>query len=241
MKGFIHSIESFGTKDGPGIRLVVFMQGCPLRCLYCHNPDTWIMKDAKYSMTAVELFEEYRKVKGFVKGGITLSGGEPLMQTDFLLEFLQLCKEEGVHTAIDTSGFIFNDKVKELLNWVDLVLLDIKHFNRVKYKALTSKDLASTLQFAEYLKDKNIATWIRYVLLPDYTDQIEDIEAMADYLSSFQNIKQVSVLPFHQLGSSKWIELGLDYQLKDAVPPTEEQRNLVESIFRRRNLYVKER
>ena len=241
MKGFIHSIESFGTKDGPGIRLVVFMQGCPLRCLYCHNPDTWILKDAKYSMSATELFEEYRKVKGFVKGGVTLSGGEPLMQSDFLLEFLQLCKEGGVHTAIDTSGFIFNDKVKELLNWVDLVLLDIKHFNAVNYKALTSKDLAPTLQFAEYLKEQNIATWIRYVLLPGYTDQIEDIEAMADYLSSFQNIKQVSVLPFHQLGSSKWTELGLDYQLKAAIPPTEEQRNLVESIFRQRHLYIKER
>lgn len=241
MKGFIHSIESFGTKDGPGIRLVVFMQGCPLRCLYCHNPDTWILKDAKHTVTPAELFEEYRKVKGFVKGGITLSGGEPLMQPDFLLEFLKLCKEEGVHTAIDTSGFIFNDKIKELLNWVDLVLLDIKHFNPTKYQALTSKKLAPTLQFAEYLKEKNIATWIRYVLLPGYTDHIEDIEALADYLSSFQNIKQVSVLPFHQLGSSKWAELGLDYHLKDAVSPTEEQRNQVESIFRQRNLFVKER
>ena len=241
MEGYIHSLETFGTKDGPGIRFVVFMQGCPLRCLYCHNPDTWIKGNAKSKMTPSAVFAEYKKVKGFVKGGITLSGGEPLMQPDFLLDFLRLCKEEGIHTAIDTSGYILNEKIKELLKWVDLVLLDIKHFDAIKYKKLTGKDLAPTLAFAEYLNKENIATWIRYVLLPGYTDDQKEVTALADYLSRFNNIKQVDVLPFPQLGASKWEELGLNYQLKEVLPPTGEEREKVESLFRRYGLYVKQR
>ena len=241
MEGYIHSLETFGTKDGPGIRFVVFMQGCPLRCLYCHNPDTWLKGKAKSRMTAAEVFQEYQKVKGFVKGGITLSGGEPLMQPDFVLEFLQLCRKEGVHTAIDTSGYIFNEKIKEVLKWVDLVLLDIKHFDAIKYEKLTGKDLAPTLEFAAYLNNEDIATWIRYVLLPGYTDDKADIAAMADYLSRFNNIKQVDVLPFHQLGASKWEELGLTYKLKEALPPTDETRKEMESLFRQRGFYIKER
>lgn len=241
MKGSIHSLETFGTKDGPGIRFVVFMQGCPLRCLYCHNPDTWIKGDAKSRMTPSEVFNEYKKVEGFVKGGITLSGGEPLMQPDFVLEFLKLCKKEGVHTAIDTSGSIFNEKIKEMLQWVDLVLLDIKHFDALKYKKLTGKELAPTLAFAAYLNQQNIPTWIRYVLLPGYTDDRADVAALADYLSSFENIKQVDVLPFHQLGAPKWDELGLGYQLKTALPPSDEARKEVETLFRQRGLYVKPR
>lgn len=241
MKGYIHSFETFGTKDGPGIRFVVFLQGCPLRCLYCHNPDTWIKSNARHQMTAQEVFREYEKVKGFVKGGITLSGGEPLMQPTFVLELLKLCKSEGVHTAIDTSGYLFNEQVKDVLNWTDLVLLDIKQFNEVKYRELTSRELKPTLDFLGYLEKKEIDTWIRYVLVPGYTNQKDDVEALANYLSTKQNIKQVDVLPFHQLGALKWEELGLEYKLKEVIPPLDEEQREIEGIFKKRGLKVKER
>ena len=154
MEGYIHSFESFGTKDGPGIRFVLFMQGCPLRCLYCHNVDTWNVKDKKFMMTPEEVMKEILKVKGFIRtGGVTVSGGEPLLQSEFITELFKLCKENGIHTAVDTSGYIFNEKVKEVLKWTDLVLLDIKHINPNKYKKLTSVSLEHTLKFSEYLSE----------------------------------------------------------------------------------------
>lgn len=239
MKGNIHSFESFGTKDGPGIRFVLFMQGCPLRCLYCHNPDTWIMTDRKFEMTPEEVFFEIKKVKNFIKsGGVTISGGEPLLQPDFILELFKLCKDENIHTSIDTSGFIFNDKVKEVLAYTDLVLLDIKHINPDKYLELTARPLEPTKLFIEYLNKINKLIWLRYVLVPGFTDNDEDLHNWAEYVSSFTNIERVDILPFHQMGIHKWKELNKEYKLTDVPQAGKEDVDKAEAIFRKYNLPV---
>lgn len=233
MKGYIHSFESFGTKDGPGIRFVLFLQGCPLRCLYCHNVDTWDLKNRKYILTPKETMKEISKVKGFIKtGGITVSGGEPLMQPEFILELFKLCKEQGIHTAVDTSGFIMNDCVKQVLELTDLVLLDIKHINPKKYSALTSVELKPTLEFIEYLAVINKPVWLRYVLVPDYTDNEQDLKAWAKFVSKFKNVERVDILPFHQMASYKWEETGRDYQLKDVLSPSKDEIEKAEEIFK---------
>lgn len=236
MKGLIHSFESFGTKDGPGIRFVFFMQGCPLRCLYCHNPDTWIARDFKYELTPEEAFNEIKKVKAFVRGGVTVSGGEPLLQPDFVLELFKLCKADGIHTAVDTSGFLLNDKIKEVLDYTDLVLLDIKHIDPKKYQELTAKPLEPTLKFMEYLSSINRPVWIRYVLVPGYSDDEEDLNQWAEYVSHFSNVERVDILPFHQMGIHKWQQLGRDYKLKDVSAPTQSDVERAEKIFRDRGL-----
>lgn len=230
--GNIHSFESFGTQDGPGIRFVFFMQGCPLRCLYCHNPDTWNHKTKMQQLTAEEAFDEVRKVKGFLKtGGVTISGGEPLLQAEFITELFQICRQEGIHTCIDTSGFVFNNKVKETLEHTDLVLLDIKHIDSEKYKHLTSKPLEPTLKFMEYLSEIGKPTWLRYVLTPTLSDNEEDLHNWAKYVSQFQNVERVDILPFHQMGTSKWEEMGKEYALKDLPTPTQEQILKARTIF----------
>lgn len=232
MLGHIHSFETFGTKDGPGIRFVVFMQGCPLRCLYCHNPDTWKKEDAKYMLTPQEVFEEIDKVKNFIRGGITISGGEPMLQPEFVLELFKLCKENNIHTTIDTSGIFLNDKVKEVLQYTDLVLLDIKHINPEKYKDLTTAPLEPTLKFMEYLSEINLPAWLRYVLVPHYTDDDNDLTEWAKYTSQFKNVERVDILPFHQMAVQKWHNLGLEYQLKEIEPPTSAQKEKAEEIFK---------
>lgn len=239
MKGYIHSFESFGTKDGPGIRFVFFMQGCPLRCLYCHNPDTWNMKEHKYELTPEQAFDEVSKVKGFIRsGGVTMSGGEPLLQPEFISEFFKLCKQDNLHTAIDTSGYILNDKVKAVLELTDLVLLDIKHINPAKYEQLTARPLEPTKRFMEYLAQINKPVWVRYVLVPQFTDDEEDLHAWAKYVSQFSNIERIDILPFHQMGIHKWEQMGKDYKLKEVQPPTQSQLEKAETIFRSYNLPV---
>jgi len=224
MKGYLHSIESFGTKDGPGIRFVIFMQGCPLRCLYCHNPDTWNMSEKKMEMTPEEVFTEIKKVKNFIRtGGVTVSGGEPLLQADFILELFKLCKKDDIHTAIDTSGYLLTDKIKDVLNYTDLVLLDIKHINPEKYNNLTARPLEPTLKFIEYLNEINKSVWLRYVLVPGFTDDEKDLEEWAEYVSRFKNVERVDILPFHQMGIHKWERIGKDYKLKDVRTPTQEE------------------
>ena len=233
MKGYIHSFESFGTKDGPGIRFVLFLQGCPLRCLYCHNVDTWDLKNKKYMFTPEETMKEISKVKGFIKtGGITVSGGEPLMQPEFILELFRLCKNENIHTAIDTSGYFLNDKIKEVLELTDLVLLDIKHIDPVKYKSLTSVELKPTLDFMDYLSKINKPVWVRYVLVPGYTDDEKDLRAWAKYVSNFKNVERVDILPFHQMASYKWEGLGRTYELQDTPAPSKEEIEKAEEIFK---------
>ena len=233
MKGYIHSFESFGTKDGPGIRFVLFFHGCPLRCLYCHNVDTWDLKNKKYMLTAEETMHEISKVRGFIKsGGITVSGGEPLLQPEFILELFKLCRKEKIHTAVDTSGYLLNDRIKEVLELTDLVLLDIKHIDPDKYQALTSVELKPTLEFMEYLSKINKPVWLRYVLVPEYTDNEKDLKAWAKYVSNFKNIERVDILPFHQMASYKWEGLGRSYELKDTPAPSKEEIKKAEEIFR---------
>ena len=242
MEGYIHSFESFGTKDGPGIRFVLFLQGCPLRCIYCHNVDTWNIKDRKYMMTPEEVMKEILKVKGFIRsGGVTVSGGEPLLQPEFLIELFKLCKESGIHTALDTSGYIFDEKAKEVLEYVDMVLLDIKHINPMKYKILTSVSLEHTLKFAEYLSSINKPVWVRYVLVPGYSDDEEDLHEWAKFVSQFENIERVDILPFHQMGTYKWEKLGKDYKLKDVKTPTREEVEKAEEIFKSYGLKLLEK
>lgn len=238
MKGYIHSVESFGTKDGPGIRFIFFLQGCPLRCLYCHNPDTWKINDYKHEMTPEEAFHEVEKVKEFVRGGVTVSGGEPLLQAEFVLQLFKLCKANGIHTAVDTSGFLFNDTIKEVLEYADLVLLDIKHIDVAKYKTLTGKELAPTLRFMEYLKSINKAVWLRYVLVPGYSDNEQDLHEWAKYVSQFDNVERVDILPFHQMAKHKWEELGEKYQLENTPPPSNEEKEKAQQIFLQYNLPV---
>lgn len=237
MKGNIHSFESFGTKDGPGIRFVFFMQGCPLRCLYCHNPDTWNAKNHVYEMTPDEAFQEINKVRAFIRnGGITISGGEPLLQPEFVLELFKRCKEEGIHTAVDTSGYLLNDQIKAVLEYTDLVLLDIKHINPEKYQTLTAKPLEPTLHFINYLKEIQKPAWIRYVLVPGYSDDEADLHQWAGYVSTLPFVQRVDILPFHQMGIHKWEQIGAKYKLKEVQPPTKEAVSRAENIFREHGL-----
>ncbi len=221
MIGYIHSKESFGTVDGPGIRYVLFMQGCPMRCLYCHNPDTWKTGQGT-PITADEILTEFNKNKSFYsKGGITVSGGEPLMQIDFLTELFKKAKEKNIHTCIDTSGVTFNkddggylSKLDELLEFTDLIMLDIKHIDSDKHKELTGKDNKNILEFAEYVDKKNIDLWIRHVVVPGYTDSPENLYNLGKYIGRLKNLKALDVLPYHTMGVNKYKELGIPYKLE---------------------------
>ena len=231
--GRIHSLESCGTVDGPGIRFVVFMQGCVLRCRFCHNPDTW---DTKKGMeyTPEQLMKEivkYKSYMGFSGGGVTFTGGEPLLQQGFILEMSKLCKAEGISVALDTSGFIWNDVVKEILEYTDIVLLDIKNYNPIVYKEVTGVSLSPTLEFLDYLREKNINTWVRYVLVPGLTDNIDSIKELSDHLCNYPNVTKIELLGFHKMGEYKWKELGLDYKLSATKEPDKELMAEVKKIF----------
>ena len=225
MTGYIHSVESFGTVDGPGVRLVVFMQGCPLRCRYCHNPDTW-QTNTGAEMTADEILQRFDKNKEFYKsGGITVTGGEPLLQIDFLLDLFSRAKERGIHLAIDTSGITYregeseyNKKLLALLSMTDLVMLDLKHMDRVAHTDLTGRDNDGILAFARLLSELKIPTWIRYVLVPGVTDGADVQSALGEFIASLSSVKAIDVLPYHTLGVEKYKSLGIPYSL-DGVPP----------------------
>ena len=242
LEGWVHSTETFGTADGPGIRYVLFLSGCPLRCQYCHNPDTWHRKDG--TLTSVEDIltdiGSYRNFfgRGRGRGGVTLSGGEPLVQPKFCKAILRGCKEMGLHTALDTSGYLGKQADDALLQDVDLVLLDIKAASGLKYKSLTGVKLDPTIRFAERLAHMNKPVWLRYVLVPGLTDKLDDIEAMATFAAGLGNIERVDVLPFHNMGEHKWRELGLDYQLSGVAPPSSEILNAARATFRSAGLLV---
>lgn len=240
IKGRIHSHESFGTVDGPGIRYVIFMQGCPLRCRFCHNPDTWNPKDFKREETPEETFKEILKYKNFIKkGGVTITGGEPLLQAEYVKEVFALCKKEGIHTALDTSGYIFNDTVKEALNYTDLVLLDIKCIDENIHKNLTSVELNPILKFLEYLKSINKKIWIRHVVVPEITDDDKLLEKTADFIKSIGEIvEKVEILPYHTLGKYKWEQLGLKYSLENTPPLSPERAEKIREMFREKGLKV---
>lgn len=229
MQGYIHSIESFGTVDGPGIRFVVFLQGCPMRCLYCHNPDTWNISEGK-EITTDELLKKFHSVKNFTKGGVTVTGGEPLMQIDFVIDFFEKLKKLNVHTCIDTSGITFNPdseeymkKLNKLMSLTDLVMLDIKHIDDEEHKKLTQHSNSRILDFARYLSDKGIETWIRHVVVPGITLDEKYLYQLGEFIAELKTVKALDVLPYHDLGKVKYENLGIDYKLKD-TPPLEKEK-----------------
>ncbi len=224
--GNIHSIESCGTVDGPGIRFVVFLQGCPMRCLYCHNPDTWGVNENQ-KMSVSDILSKYDSVKEFCKGGITVTGGEPLLQIDFVTELFKEAKKRNVHTALDTSGILYNlqksEKIEELLKYTDLILLDIKHINDEEHKKLTGHSNKNILAFAKYLSDKNIPVWIRHVVVPQITFNKEYLFELGRFLKTLKNIKALDVLPYHNMAIPKYESLNIQYPLKDTQPLTKEE------------------
>lgn len=233
MIGHIHSIETFGTVDGPGIRFVAFMQGCPLRCLFCHNPDTWdAAGECQYELTPSQLVEEVVKYRSFIKtGGVTLSGGEPLMQATFAKEFFRLCHEEGLHTALDTSGAYCPEAALGVLDHTDLVLLDIKTADRDMYPRLTRGSFDTNKRFLDELEQRGVDVWVRHVVVPGYTDDDELLEQLGQYVAGYDVVKKIEVLPYHTLGVFKYEKLGIDYPLKGIEPLPAERTAKVREIL----------
>ncbi|WP_210365165.1 pyruvate formate-lyase-activating protein [Bacillus sp. REN3] len=231
MNGNIHSIETFGTVDGPGIRYVIFTQGCLLRCQFCHNADTWEIGKGK-SMAVSEIIDDLKSYLPFIQasgGGITVSGGEPLLQLPFLLELFKECKKLGVHTAIDSSGGcyssapLFQEQLKQVLEYTDLVLLDLKHIDRKKHINLTGMANDHILEFAKFLSDQEVPVWIRHVLVPGVTNEAADLGQLGEFISTLDNVEKIEVLPYHKLGVYKWEALGLEYPLDGVEPPSDEE------------------
>ena len=230
MNGFIHSTESFGTVDGPGVRFVIFLQGCPMRCQYCHNPDTWNMHGG-HVRSAQSLIQEYERNKAFYsKGGITVTGGEALMQIDFLTELFRLAKEKGIHTCLDTSGVTYrpgassyNEKLDALMQVTDLVMLDIKHIDPEGHKTLTGHDNAGILAFAKYLEEKKVPVWIRHVVVPGITDDEGQLTRLGTFIGGLKNVQALDVLPYHVMGVRKYEELGIPYPLEGVSAATKQQ------------------
>lgn len=221
--GYIHSIETMGLVDGPGIRFVVFLQGCPLRCLFCHNPETW-KKHSDFTMTPELLVEKILKYKSYFSktGGVTFSGGEPLLQPDFLLETMKLCKENGIHTCLDTSG-VGNGDYDQLLQYTDLVLFDVKALTQEEYEHMTGKNIKQSLQFLEACQKANKTLWIRQVIVPGINDTEEYILSLKNFLSTLKHVEKVELLPYHTMGIEKYKELNLKYRLA-GVPAMDENR-----------------
>ena len=243
ISGFIHSIESFGTVDGPGVRFVVFFQGCPMRCLYCHNPDTWRMADGQ-SVTVEEILAQFRKNRAFYqKGGITATGGEPLMQLDFLTALFEAAKAEKVHTCLDTSGITFRQDDQQLLarfdrlmDATDLIMLDLKQVIPERHRALTGQENANVLAFARYASEKDKKLWIRHVVVPGWTDDDESLRALGRFMAELKSVKALDVLPYHTLGVHKYQDLGMPYPLEGVEPleqkDAERARGVILGAFR---------
>ena len=230
MIGHIHSTESFGAADGPGVRFIVFMQGCHMRCRYCHNPDTWKM-DGGDEVTADEILKRALRFKPYwgKDGGITRSGGEPLLQIDFVIELFKKAKELGINTCIDTAGNPFTkeepffSKFEELMKYTDLLLLDLKEINPTRHKDLTGFDNSNIIEMAKYLSEINKPVWIRHVLVPEHSDFDEDLDALGDFIDTLSNVDRVEILPYHTLGKFKWENLGIPYTLESISPPSAER------------------
>lgn len=230
MEGYIHSTESFGSVDGPGVRFVIFTAGCPMRCQFCHNPDTWNMKTGTLTSTddLIKKALRYRSYWGD-EGGITISGGEPLLQIDFLTELFRKAKENGIHTTLDTSGNPFTreepffSKFNELMQYADLILLDIKHIDEKEHIRLTGHTNKNILDLATYLSDIKKPVWIRHVLVPKRSDKDEYLDRLHEFILTLHNVERVEVLPYHTLGAYKWKELGMEYPLEGIDPPTAER------------------
>ena len=238
IKGRIHSVESFGSADGPGVRYIVFLKGCNMRCQYCHNPDTWA-KDGGELMTPEEVLKKALRYKTYwkEKGGITVSGGEALLQIDFVTELFRLAKEKGVNTCLDTSGNPFSleepfkSKFDELMKYTDLFMLDIKHMDDAAHRKLTGQTNQNILEMAAYLSDHGKAMWIRHVLVPGITTEEDELYRLRSFLDTLKTVERVEVLPYHTLGVFKWKELGIPYQLEDVDLPTKEQIDRAKEIL----------
>jgi len=246
--GHIHSIESFGTVDGPGVRMVIFLKGCPMRCLYCHNPDTWEMSGGT-DMTVDEILTQYNAAKSFYKsGGITVTGGEPLMQTDFVIELFKAAKAQGIHTCLDTSGVTFNPdnnaimaKFEAITKVTDLIMLDIKHIDPAKHIELCSQPNDNILAFARWLDKKNVPLWIRHVVVPNITENDDYLYRLGLFIGTLKNVKALDVLPYHNMGEVKYRQLGIDYPLKGVEPLSKERaveakKKILEGIRKVREL-----
>ncbi len=239
MQGRIHSTESFGSVDGPGIRYIIFLKGCAMRCQYCHNPDTWA-KDGAEMVESDDLLQRALRYKAYwgKEGGITVSGGEALLQIDFLIELFTKAKALGINTCLDTSGQPFRNepgflaKMDQLVAVTDTILLDIKHIDSEAHKRLTGHPNENILEMARYLSNKQVPVWIRYVLVPGITDSEEHLARLGQFIRTLSNIKRVEVLPYHTLGVFKWKELGMTYELEDVPTPTKEQIARAEQIIK---------
>ncbi len=235
VKGQFHSYESCGTVDGPGIRFILFLQGCLMRCKYCHNRDTWDLHGGK-EITVEELMKEVVTYKHFMNatgGGVTASGGEAVLQMEFVRDWFRACKAEGINTCLDTNGFVrnYSEVVDEMLEVTDLVLLDLKQLNDNIHKNLIGVSNKRTLEFARYLHQKNKRTWIRYVVVPGYTDDDDSVHRLGKFIEGMDNIEKVELLPYHRLGEHKWETLGEEYELSDVEPPPREKLEHIQQIL----------
>lgn len=244
--GRVHSVESFGSADGPGVRYIVFLKGCNMRCKYCHNPDTWAKcgeNDGAKLMTPQEVLKTAMRYKAYWKqtGGITVSGGEALLQIDFVTELFKLAKEKGVNTCLDTSGNPFTveepffGKFNELMKYTDLFMLDIKHIDDEEHKKLTGQTNKNILDMAQYLSKNGKKMWIRHVLVPEITTDERYLNQLREFIDTLKTVDRVEVLPYHTLGVFKWKELGIPYQLDGVEPPTEEQIECAKRILNCQN------
>lgn len=235
MLGRVHSFESFGTVDGPGTRFVVFLQGCLFRCKYCHNRDTWDLDSGElYSVRdVVEKILPFSRFMDASGGGVTVTGGEPILQANFVALLFAKLKEQNIHTCLDTNGYVgvYSDEIHALLGNTDLVMLDIKHIDDAKHHRLVGVSNQRTLRFAQHLASINQPTQIRYVVVPGYSDDLEDVTALAQFIAPMQNIKCVELLPYHNLGTHKWQAMGLEYPLEGLMPPSKESMQAIREIF----------
>ena len=242
--GKIHSMESFGSADGPGVRFLIFLQGCKMRCKYCHNPDTWNMDEGK-EYTADEVLQKALRYRNYWKnnGGITVSGGEALLQIDFVLELFKKAKEKKIHTTLDTSGNPFTkeapffEKFEKLMEVTDLFMLDIKHMETEAHKKLTGQTNENILDMAKYLSENGKDMWIRHVLVPGYTDSEEHLTELRDFVKSLKTVRRFEVLPYHTLGVFKWEQLGIPYTLLEVNPPAKEEVERADKILETRKYH----
>lgn len=228
----VHSIESFGTHDGPGIRMVIFVQGCQFRCLYCANPDTMDVRGGHF-LKLDELVERAKKQKPYFRknGGVTVSGGEPLLQRSILKKLFERLHEENIHTVLDSNGRLIDQQAKELLEVTDLLMLDVKHFNEAWHKKLTGLSNTNTLKLAAHREATGKPMWLRYVLVPGWSDQEEHLHELGSYFRDYKTIERIEILPYHQLGIHKWEALGMEYKLKDVDPPSPSTIKKTAEIF----------
>lgn len=230
----VHSIESFGTVDGPGIRFVLFLQGCSLRCKYCHNRDTWDINGGEYK-SLDEIYDKVIRYKNYIykDGGVTVTGGEPLLQYQFLIQFFKKLKKQKIHTCIDTSGMVdITDEMKKLIELTDLFLVDIKHINAEKCKDLVGCSNEKELAFAKYLSDNNKHMWIRQVLIPGVTDNEQDLTQLKDFINSLKTVDKVELLPYHTMGKFKWKQLGFKYELEEIPDATDKDIDRAKKILK---------